>query len=109
MSPIANSAGTLSYPLPFPVDEKPLLPEEPFASACLEHIGPNWRLGPPVLTQSEEWGKIWRADGYLVIPNFPALGLPPSRIVCWQSPGKDIDFVVYDTIRGKTMPPLKGM
>lgn len=56
-------------PDPEPQDETPLPPDHPFADECkalfADHAeAGGWHYGKSMVTRSNKWGLVWRADTY---------------------------------------------
>jgi hypothetical protein len=92
------------YPPAEPQDETAAR-DDLFAQACRDafaHVESDlgWKIGNSLVTRSDRWGFIWRAD-------LDVRAGPPSlvnRIICWGSGGRDIAGTA--TVFGRSIPPL---
>lgn len=94
--------GTGSFPLA-PGDESPLKDQE-FSGNCRAALRnlfarSEWSLGKQVVTQSDEWGLVWRADFVYGRDLSPLV----NRAICWRPDGGDIAIVLAI---GQETPPL---
>ena len=57
------------FPGAVPQDEAPLASDHPFVDECKAYYADHaeahgWRYGKSVVTRSDKWGLVWRADVY---------------------------------------------
>lgn len=78
-----------------------------FAAECmagLNNFPPSgdWKLGTQLVTHSDTWGDVWRADFEI-----GAKSLAPliNRIVCWRKADGTIPVMVAI---GQSVPPLRA-
>ena len=101
----AQTAELNAFPPISPTDEGPAPNDPSFVEMCLANSADvlaagRWQLRAQLLTQSETWGTIWRADFTMPDGNVsPAV----NRLVCWRGPGGK--FTVMIAI-GQSAPPL---
>ena len=79
------------FPSLEPIDETIAEDDPAFISACLAHFAEAaesgaWRLAKSVLTQSDKWGLVWRAD--FQTPSETATS-GCKRVMCWRPPGEE--------------------
>jgi hypothetical protein len=94
---------------PFPPitpDSERVAPANPaFIEKCLANSASliakgGWRLGKQLLTESNTWGSIWRAD--FEIPGSTTTLV--NRLVCWQEANGDKLKLMFAI--GQSVPPL---
>ena len=91
---IAHGQSLSDFPSLEPVGETAIAEDRTFEQKCLSRVeqvapGDRWRLGTPLLTKSDKWGLIWRADFTIAGVDISPL---VNRIVCWQSPSGDVSI-----------------
>ena len=62
-----------------------------FVASCMARITPDvekfsWRIGNSILTQSDQWGLVWRADFQTKAESEQSRYV--NRVVCWRRPGE---------------------
>lgn len=95
--------GTGSPPLA-PDDESPLMDQE-FSADCRATLRnlfarSEWSLGTQLVTRSDEWGLVWRADFIYGRDLRPLV----NRAICWQPDGDGIAIVLAI---GQQIAPLE--
>ena len=85
-----------------PLNEETAGDEMAFVSECYRRLGDTtgWNMGNTLLTRTERWGLLWRAD-------FNEKSSEPgtiSRVICWDEPGSGRQFVMF--ARDRNIPPL---
>ena len=85
-----------------PQDETPVADDAAFLSDCRVQLGDTsgWTMGNTLLTNTDQWGLIWRAD-------FTDHETTPgnlSRVVCWHESETDRWFIMF--FRNRPMEPL---
>lgn len=90
-----------------PTGEQQVAGNEAFLASCRAALDDipitrEWKLGPDLLTRTDRWGLVWRADFEL-----PGESLAPliNRLVCWQKEGGDLtlEFAI-----GQSVSPLEA-
>jgi hypothetical protein len=93
-------AQRLETPSLEPDEEIALGDNDAFVRECLslvDNFG-GWQLGRTVLTRSERWGLVWRADFTISGADLSPL---LNRIVCWELPSLTIEVAI-----GQRLAPL---
>ena len=70
-----------------PTNERVVQGEDAFAAECMAlargMIKGDDKLGTPVITQSDRWGLVWRADFEVAGKDYsPRV----NRMICWRTP-----------------------
>jgi hypothetical protein len=88
-------------------DEQVVTADNPeFVTKCLSLIdkflsGKNWPLNRTMVTRSEKWGLVWRAD--FTIPDLDS-SHSTNRFVCWELP--DGNMAIEIAIGQRHLTPL---
>jgi hypothetical protein len=92
---IAQNKAADSFPPLEPDGENLASENSSFTALCVSKTSElagmsGWQLGPPVLTRSNVWGLVWRADFKI-----PGQDLSPlaNRIVCWIKPDDRVEMI----------------
>jgi hypothetical protein len=93
-----------SFPPVAPANERTVPADLSFVNVCIANSADiaakgGWELGTQLLTQSDDWGTIWRADFKI-----PGSDLSPlvNRIICWKKGDKvNVMFAI-----GQSVVPL---
>lgn len=88
-------------------NEQPMPGNTAFAAECmagLNNFPPvgDWTLGTQLVTHSNTWGDVWRADFEIGGKSLAPL---INRIVCWRKADGTIPIMVAV---GQSVPPLPG-
>jgi hypothetical protein len=98
-----------THPDPTPQNEKILIDETGFVAQCRSRIAVdekefNWIIGNSVLTQSREFGLVWRADFRVAGRPADSLDLV-NRIICWRP--RDTNDIRAAFLFGTPVPKLE--
>ncbi|MDP1966692.1 MAG: hypothetical protein Q8K93_31380 [Reyranella sp.] len=103
-----STEDTTETPSVEPAINEQLAPENTaFAAECmagLNNFPPfgDWKLGVQLVTHSDTWGDVWRADFEIGGKSLAPL---INRIVCWRKADGTIPIMVAI---GQSVPPLRG-
>jgi hypothetical protein len=103
----AQAADEHEFPPVQPVSETTLPDDPSFVEECLSSLRNNpvakgWEFGPSILTRSEKWGMVWRAD--VKIPDSDFAPQLVNRVICWRK-SSDAKLNIQIAI-GQKVPPL---
>lgn len=103
-----STEDTAETPSVEPATNEQLAPENTaFAAECvagLNNFPPfgDWKLGAQLVTHSDTWGNVWRADFEIGGKSLAPL---INRIVCWRKADGTIPIMVAI---GQSVPPLQA-
>jgi hypothetical protein len=101
----AEAQELLSTPPLQPLTERRTLDDTAFAAECIAELRKleatkGWRIGTQVVTRSEPWGLVWRADFEMGSgPTSPLI----NRAICWKHADGHVALVFAI---GQNVPPL---
>lgn len=70
-----------------------------FVEGTFNDADEDWRWGGSILTRSEKWGLVWRAD---VFYKREELSHFVNRVICWKGASKPVVKIAV----GQTVAPL---
>lgn len=110
--PVRDDNPYMDAPPEDPPEGPPLVPtgeseiggHADFVAECREtaRVLPEneWEWGAQLLTQSDKWGIVWRADFTVAGMNPPLI----NRVVCWRKPNGSLHI---HTALAQNIPPLR--